>query len=67
MTTLRLALAAACVTALGFAAGQVLRKRLWFPISELEGMELARLAELQLLAAGSPNTKLDVQGVLTAL
>jgi hypothetical protein len=50
-----------------FAAGQVLRKRLWFPISELQGMELARLAELQVLAAGSPNTALDVQGVLTPL
>ena len=50
-----------------FAAGQVLNKKLWFPISELEGMELARLAELQVLAAGSPNTTLDVQGVLTPL
>jgi hypothetical protein len=50
-----------------FAAGQVLRGKLWFPISELEGMELARLAELQVLAAGSPNTGLDVQGVLTPL
>jgi hypothetical protein len=50
-----------------FAAGQVLRKKLWLPISELEGMELARLAELQVLAAGSPNTSLDVQGVLTPL
>jgi hypothetical protein len=50
-----------------FAAGQVLRKKLWFPISELEGMELGRLAELQVLAAGSPNTSLDVQGVLTPL
>ena len=50
-----------------FAAGQVLRKKLWFPISELEGMELSRLAELQVLAAGSPNTTLDVQGVLTPL
>jgi hypothetical protein len=50
-----------------FAAGQVLRGRLWFPISELQGMELSRLAELQVLAAGSPNTSLDVQGVLTPL
>ena len=49
------------------AAGQVLRGKLWFPISELEGVELSRLAELQVLAAGSPNTRLDVQGVLTAL
>src|ERR1044072_369035 len=44
------------------AAGQLLRGKLWFPISELEGMELGRLAELQVLAAGSPNTTLDVQG-----
>ena len=50
-----------------FAAGQVLKGKLWFPISELEGMELSRLAELQVLAAGSPNTTLDVRGVLTPL
>ena len=50
-----------------FAAGQVLRGKLWIPISELEGMELSRLAELQVLAAGSPNTRLDVQGVVTPL
>jgi len=50
-----------------FAAGQVLRGKLWFPISELEGMELSRLAELQVIAAGSPNTTLDVQGVLAPL
>ena len=50
-----------------FAAGQVLRKDLWFPISELQGMELSRLAELQVLAAGSPNTTLDVQGTLAPL
>ena len=30
-------------------------------------MELSRLAELQVLAAGSPNTTLDVQGVLAPL
>ena len=50
-----------------FAAGQVLRKDLWFPISELDGIELSRVGELQVLAAGSPNTTLDVQGELTAL
>ncbi len=50
-----------------FAAGQVLEGKLWFPISELDQMELSRLAELQVLAAGSPNTTLDVQGVLAAL
>jgi hypothetical protein len=50
-----------------FAAGQVLKGKLWFPISELEGIELGRLAELQVIAAGSPNTSLDVQGTLAAL
>ena len=50
-----------------FAAGQVLEGKLWFPISELDQMELSRLAELQVLAAGSPNTTLDVQGVLAPL
>jgi hypothetical protein len=49
------------------AAGQVLRGKLWVPIAELEGMELSRLAELQVLAAGSPNTTLDVQGTLAPL
>ena len=50
-----------------FAAGQVLRGKLWIPIAELDEMELSRLAELQVLAAGSPNTTLDVQGVLGPL
>ena len=50
-----------------FAAGQVLRKDLWFPVSELEEIELNRLAELQVLAAGSPNTTLDTQGELSEL
>ena len=50
-----------------FAAGEVLQGRNWVPISSLEGMRLARLAELQVLAAGSPNTTLDVQGALAAL
>jgi hypothetical protein len=50
-----------------FAAGQALTKDLWIPLSDLEGMELSRLAELQVLAAGSPNTSLDVQGKLSPL
>jgi hypothetical protein len=50
-----------------FAAGQVLKGKFWFPISGLEGIELSRLAELQVIAAGSPNTTLDVQGVLAPL
>ncbi len=49
------------------AAGQVLRGKLWVPISELDEIELSRVGELQVLAAGSPNTILDVQGVLTPL
>jgi hypothetical protein len=50
-----------------FAAGQVLRGRDWIPISSLEAVPLARVADLQALAAGSPNTKLDVTGELTPL
>jgi hypothetical protein len=49
------------------AAGQVLRKRIWVPISELEGIELTRVAELQALAAEAPNTTLDTGGSLTPL
>ena len=50
-----------------FAAGQVLRRDTWVPIADLEGVELSRVAELQTLAAGSPNTTLDVQGALGPL
>jgi hypothetical protein len=50
-----------------FAAGQVLKGRSWLPISGLEGIELGRLAELQVTAAGSPNTTLDASGELAAL
>jgi hypothetical protein len=49
-----------------FAAGQILDGKRWSPISSLEGVQATRVAELQVLAAGSPNTILDVQGVLTA-
>lgn len=49
------------------AAGEVLEGRNWVPISSLEGLELSRVAELQLLAAGSPNTALDVKGALAPL
>jgi len=49
------------------AAGQVLRGRNWIPISTLEGVELSRVAELQAIAAGSPNTTLDVTGELAPL
>jgi hypothetical protein len=50
-----------------FAAGEVLKGRTWLPLSSLPGMQLSRVAELQVLAAGSPNTSLDVQGELAAL
>ncbi len=50
-----------------FAAGQALKGRSWLPISAFPGIDLARLAELQVIAAGSPNTTLDVQGELAAL
>jgi hypothetical protein len=50
-----------------FAAGQVLKGKFWLPISGLEGIDLGRLAELQVIAAGSPNTTLDIRGELTAL
>lgn len=47
-----------------FAAGQVLEGRSWTPISGLSGIELTTVAELQVLAAGSPNTTLSIRGVL---
>jgi hypothetical protein len=50
-----------------FAAGQVLEGKRWSPISSLDRVELTHVAELQVLAAGHPNTTLDVQGVLAPL
>jgi hypothetical protein len=50
-----------------FAAGQVLRRGRWIPISSLPEVELDRVAELQVTAAGAPNTRLDGQGLLTPL
>jgi hypothetical protein len=50
-----------------FAAGELLRGDRWVPISTLPGVELGRVAELQVTAAGSPNTTLDVRGKLAAL
>jgi hypothetical protein len=46
------------------AAGEVLEGRSWTPISRLEGVELTRVAELQVLAAGAPNTRLADTGHL---
>ena len=50
-----------------FAAGQVLRADRWLAISSLPGVDLARVAELQVTAAKAPNTRLDAQGELTPL
>lgn len=50
-----------------FAAGQVLRGGGWVPISALGGVDDARLAELQVTAAGAPNVSLDRQGRLGVL
>jgi hypothetical protein len=49
------------------AAGEVLRADSWIPLSELEGVELSRVGELQVLAAGSPNASLSDSGELTEL
>jgi hypothetical protein len=46
------------------AAGEVLRTGTWTPISELEGIELSRVGELQALAAGAPNASLADTGKL---
>jgi hypothetical protein len=50
-----------------FAAGQVLQGGEWHPITDLKGIELARVAELQVDAAKGPNTTLDTRGKLTAV
>lgn len=47
-----------------FAAGELLRGGRWLPLSELPGIELARVAELQAEAARAPNTSLDPTGRL---
>ena len=48
-----------------FAAGQTLLRNLWVPISERDGVDLARLAELQADAAAAPNTSIDTTGKLS--
>ncbi len=50
-----------------FAAGQLLRGDRWLPLSSLPGVELGRVAELQVTAAEAPNTRLDDHGELSAL
>lgn len=49
------------------AAGQILDGRRWKPISSIEGIELARVAELQVAAAEAPNAALDGTGQLADL
>jgi hypothetical protein len=49
------------------AAGEVLKAGSWTPISELEGIELTRVGELQALAAGAPNMRLADTGELADL
>jgi hypothetical protein len=49
------------------AAGEVLKGGTWTPISELQGVELTRVGELQVMAAGAPNTRLADTGELTEL
>jgi hypothetical protein len=36
------------------AAGEVLKRGTWTPISELQGVELSRVGELQVMAAEGP-------------
>jgi hypothetical protein len=50
-----------------FAAGEVLRDGAWVAISDLPGVELTRVAELQVEAAESPNAAVDRQGRLGEL
>ncbi len=50
-----------------FAAGQVWGEKRWTPISSLDRVELTRVAQLQVLAAGQPNASLDVEGALAPL
>jgi hypothetical protein len=50
-----------------FAAGQVLDGRRWAPISQLPGVELTVVAELQVTAASAPNAALEDSGELGAL
>lgn len=49
------------------AAGEVLKAGSWTPISELQGVELTRVGELQVTAAGAPNTRLADTGELAEL
>jgi hypothetical protein len=47
------------------AAGQILAGSRWEPISNLPGIELTRVAELQVDAAQAPNATLGMTGELT--
>jgi hypothetical protein len=48
------------------AAGEVLQQGRWLPISSMQGIELARVAELQVDAARAPNTVLNTAGQLAS-
>jgi hypothetical protein len=49
------------------AAGQILNGKRWDPLSSLEGVDLNRVAELQVAAAAAPNAELDTAGQLSPL
>ena len=49
------------------AAGQILNGKRWDPLSSLEGVDLTRVAELQVAAAAAPNAELDTAGQLSPL
>ena len=49
------------------AAGEIVLAEEWTPISVLPGVELDRVAELQAIAAGNPNTRLESSGRLAEL
>ena len=49
------------------AAGQVMQAGQWLPISTLPNVELTRVGELQVTAAGAPNARLDERGELGPL
>jgi hypothetical protein len=50
-----------------FAAGEVLRDGAWVPISDLPGVEVTSVAELQAKAVEAANAAIDGQGRLGEL
>lgn len=49
-----------------FAAGQVLERGVWTPVTSLDGVEVGRVGELQQDAAERPNATLEQTGTLTS-